>query len=446
MKKLVAIGLSAVMAVGVCGALAGCGGGNTLTIWSFTDEIDDIVEKFKEDVNPDYEIQVVKASTASHHSKLIQALRNGTAPDVFTVEYAYARNFLESGKLMSLSEDGFDFETRAREELYEYTVDFMTDAGGTLRALSWQATPGAFFYRRSAAKEYLGTDDPEEVQKYFETFDDFVETTKLLDERSNGEVKILSSLDDIRRIYLSNRTTGWLSDDNTLTIEQQVLDYMSMAKFLQGGTVTEKYINGTTEQQESWFNDMANPDVFGYFLPTWGLHYYLKQHSNNGSGYDATGDWAVIKGPQIFVDGGTWLAANSDSDMKEAAKEFIEYVIFNQDFLRWWANTTGDFLSNKRIVDEIKDSYSEPFLNGQNHYAFFAEIVDDISVDYVSAYDSALDGMFKEQVVFYARGEKTAAEALQTFVDNTRSSYAEWNYPDAATIASLAAQVKEITG
>lgn len=28
MKKLVAIGLSAVMAVGVCGALAGCGGGN----------------------------------------------------------------------------------------------------------------------------------------------------------------------------------------------------------------------------------------------------------------------------------------------------------------------------------------------------------------------------------------------------------------------------------
>lgn len=114
MKKLVAIGLSAVMAVGVCGALAGCGGGNTLTIWSFTDEIDDIVEKFKEDVNPDYEIEVVKASTASHHSKLIQALRNGTAPDVFTVEYAYARNFLESGKLMSLSEDGFDFETRAR--------------------------------------------------------------------------------------------------------------------------------------------------------------------------------------------------------------------------------------------------------------------------------------------------------------------------------------------
>lgn len=28
MKKLVAIGLSAVMAVGVCGALAGCGGRN----------------------------------------------------------------------------------------------------------------------------------------------------------------------------------------------------------------------------------------------------------------------------------------------------------------------------------------------------------------------------------------------------------------------------------
>ena len=454
MKKILAVGLSGVMAMSVCGALAGCGGNdNTLTIWSFTDEIQDIVEKFKEDMQPDYEIKVTLASTASHHSKLTQALRSGNAPDIFTVEYAYARNFVNSGMLMSLSKDGFDMEEQAREELYEYTVDFMTDDGGTLRALSWQATPGAFFVRRSTAEQYFsccvdsstGELDLDKLQEdHFSTYEKFMESTEYLYNESDGDVKILSGLDDARRIFLSNREVGWIDDsgDQTqLVIEDQVLQYMQMAEFLQGGQTTEKYINGSTEQQESWFNDMANPNVFGYFLPTWGLHYYLKQHADNGNGYDATGDWAVIKGPQTFVDGGTWIAVNARTDMTEEAKEFLNYVIFNRDFLRWWAQSTGDFLSNKQIVNEIKDTYSEPFLDGQNHYAFFADIVDDISVDYVSAYDSALDGMFKEQVVFYARGEKTAADALQTFVDNTRSNYAEWGYPSTDEIAQLAAKV-----
>ncbi len=35
---------------------------------------------------------------------------------------------------------------------------------GVNKAFTFQATPGAFFYRRSIAKECLGTDDPAEIQ------------------------------------------------------------------------------------------------------------------------------------------------------------------------------------------------------------------------------------------------------------------------------------------
>ena len=84
MKKLLAIGLGGVMAASGCGVLAGCGGdSDTLEIWSFTTEMNTIVEMFKEDMNPDFEIKVTIADTGSHHNKLNRALGTSSAPDVY---------------------------------------------------------------------------------------------------------------------------------------------------------------------------------------------------------------------------------------------------------------------------------------------------------------------------------------------------------------------------
>ena len=47
---------------------------------------------------------------------------------------------------------------------YQYTKD-IASVDGKLKAVSWQATPGLFAYRRSIAKKVLGTDDPEAVQE-----------------------------------------------------------------------------------------------------------------------------------------------------------------------------------------------------------------------------------------------------------------------------------------
>lgn len=47
---------------------------------------------------------------------------------------------------------------------YPYTQDIAT-AGGKLKGVTWQATPGLFAYRRSIAKDVLGTDDPAQVQE-----------------------------------------------------------------------------------------------------------------------------------------------------------------------------------------------------------------------------------------------------------------------------------------
>jgi multiple sugar transport system substrate-binding protein len=60
-------------------------------------------------------------------------------------------------------------------------VEVGTDEGVT-KGFSYQATPGAFFYRRSMAQECLGTDDPDQVQAMVADIDKFVETAAKIKE------------------------------------------------------------------------------------------------------------------------------------------------------------------------------------------------------------------------------------------------------------------------
>ena len=84
--------------------------------------------------------------------------------DLFVVEEAFLRDYVESDASMDvIGEVGVNREDLSDQFLY--TQQMATDADGKLKAVSWQATPGVFAYRRSIAREVLGTDDPEKVQE-----------------------------------------------------------------------------------------------------------------------------------------------------------------------------------------------------------------------------------------------------------------------------------------
>ncbi|MEJ5189467.1 MAG: extracellular solute-binding protein, partial [Breznakiellaceae bacterium] len=143
---------------------------------------------------------------------------------------------------------------------------------------------------------------------------------------------------------------------------------------------------------------------------TWGLHYVLKTNAP-----DTKGDWAMIQGPASYFWGGTWLAAYKGTKSPNLAKEFIKYLATSDEFLTKWAKDTGDMVSNKNVVNAIKDTYSEPFLGGQNHYAAFASMVDPIDGSLMQGTDQAIESLFNEAVTAYINGEKTKEKALEDF-------------------------------
>lgn len=426
MKKVVAIGLAAVCAslafVG-CSKKEGSSGAdksNKLVVWSFTDELDGMIKNY---FNKDsrfagkYDISYSLTPTDQFPNKLDPVLASGSGcPDVFALEDAFVRKYIESGLLLDIT----DIYNEVKDKVYPYPVEVGT-YDGKVYGMSWQVTPGAVFYRRSLAKKYLGTDDPAEVQKHLANWDKFLETAELLKQKSNGDCYIVSSTGDMFKPYSAGRSKPWVVDGK-LVVDPKMEEYMDMCK-----TLHDKGYEGRVGQwSEGWFAGMKgtfkdetgkDKEIFSYFLPTWGLHYVLKTNAPESSG-----DWAMCAGPVGYRWGGTWVGAWKGTKNPNAAKELIKYIATDDTFLESWAKDTGDVVSNKKVVDKIKDSYSDPYLGGQNHYAAFAKMADNVNGKLSQGTDQAIESIFGEESNAYVNGEKSKEQALEDFKTQVAST------------------------
>ncbi len=413
MKKILIVCAAAVLLLSGCAKKAEAAkdaGTGSLVVWSFTDELKTMIDKYYTVDKPGVKIDYSLTPTDQFPNKLDPVLASGQgAPDVFALEDAFVRKYIESGLLLDLT----DLANEVKGKQLAYPIEVGT-YNGKVYGLSWQATPGAMFYRRSLAKKYLGTDDPAEVQKYMANLDKFVETAAVLKEKSGGKCVVVSSTGDMFMPFKGARKDPWVVNGK-LVIDPAMISYMDMAK-----TLKQKGYEGRAGQwSEGWFAGMkgtlkdekgADVEVFSYLLPTWGLHYVLKTNAP-----DTAGDWAMIPGPAPYRWGGTWVAAYKGTKNVQAAKDFIKYVTSDDGFLERWAKDTGDVVSNNNVTAKIKDSYAEPFLGGQNHYASFVEMAKTVDGKLTQGTDQAVEGLFNEAVTAYIEGEKSRDQAIEDF-------------------------------
>ena len=390
-------------------------GDQVLEVWSFTDEINTFVEEYFIPDHPDidYQIEIVNIPTEEFETKLDPIINTDDAPDVILLEQNFAKKYVESGLLADFA--AFDNIMQGSEDTYEYVLGIGTSEDGVFNATAWQAAPGAFFYRESMAEEYLDASTPEEVQELISDWDGFIETARQLNEASNGEKYMISSTGaDLRFPYLGTRETGWVVDGE-LVIDDQITEMLETARLM----VDEGLTLDVEAEGEEYFAGMNGDEIFGYTLPTWALHFWLKPNAEN-----TAGDWKMVQGPAPYFRGGTWIGMLGNSDMQEAASELITYVGTDEDFLTQWAQDSGDVVSNQAVVESIKDEYSDEFLGGQNHYAAFADMIEDINTDIITEYDQEINSLFLDHALTpYSKGEVELEEAMDNFKAQVQNSY-----------------------
>ena len=383
-----------------------------LVIWSFSDELLDMGTYFDAAYpNIETEYVLIPNQEQVYLNKVNTTLRSGAnIPDVFTGEAAYYKQFIKAGYWEPLGEYGAE---EPLDNLVDYVPNSTRNDAGEITALSWQATPGALFYRRSIAREVLGTDDPGEVSKWTSDIDRFYELGEMVKQTYGGEKYLLAGFDDMSQFVFNMRTEPYIVD-NTFTLPEGLVNYMRLARDMRENGIEM----GSTTWQPPWFASMADGTVMCYILPTWGLHVVMKPNTEpeafEGKA-EWSGDWGMAVPPASYSWGGTWIGINRNSKNKNLAWQAVKFFGSDPDFLTQWARETGDFVANLDVVRAIKDDFSDDFLGGQNHYQYFYEEAGKIDVSYIGPWDFQIQNAWGDQVSLYANGEKDFDTAVEDF-------------------------------
>lgn len=424
MKRQIAVGVLIVLAIFAvgCGKQQGKAQKQTkkeLIVWTFTDEVGTMVSDYylKEHPDLEYDIKIVSTPSDQFQTKLDPIINTDKAPDVIALESSFVKKYVESGLLADLDQLGLDKQSA---DTYEYVKEVGTSADGHLRALSWQATPGALFYRESLAKDYLKVQTPAEFQALVSDFDVFYETAKKLKAASAGSVYLVSSVSDLLYPFEALRKTGWVKD-NQFVMDDKMSELMDLGKKL----VDEKLTLDTEYKSEAWYAGMSADTILTYPLPTWGLHYWLEPNStSDATGKTTFGDWRMVQGPASYFSGGTWIGITAQSAMQAEAADLIGYLTTNQTFLEAYTKEVGDVVSNRQVVEAVKGEAKNDFLGGQNHYEEFAAMIDGITADTLTEYDRTITQLYQDEALIpYTKGELDKKTAIANFKGAVLNSY-----------------------
>lgn len=411
---------------------ASCGKKNKIIVWVYSEEykkeLEDFLKTTSLDVNFEASIRVVDSS--SFEEELNESIeKDEDIPDVFMLSPDNITKYAESDLTADVTSLGLDVST---DSYYPYTVEAATNSSGIIKAVGWQADPGVFMYRRSMAKVYLGTDNPDEIQAMVSTWEDFYQTAQKVVAQSGGKTRMIAGQEDMLKPYLSADDSPWVQNNN-LVISDRVQSYLDYV-----GKMSEEHLMYTAEQwSEAWLKGISDSQsVFGYFSSGICMQYVMKKAcGGTAKGEGSYGDWAVIAGPANYCWGGSWLAAYSGSKYKSEAGEFISIFTACTDDDTWidesvkYFRTTGEFAASSEVVSQIRfdPQFEDSFIGGQNYYQQLSIVAKDVSMNNLTVYDNEINAIFNTYMNDYADGLKSAEQALEDFKTSVRVAFPEIN-------------------
>ncbi|MCX7771834.1 MAG: extracellular solute-binding protein [Clostridia bacterium] len=389
----------------------------TLTVWSSNSSIESIINNYAKQTMPNINFETTILTYDEYQQRLMTTIASGSeTPDIFTMEPPSVKRYIDSGYFMDLN----DMKTTAKNiGLMRYTLDYATDKNGTIRAYPLNVAPGAMFYRRSLAKQYLGTDNPDEIQTMVQDPSRLPDLAQKLYHASNGKCKLCAS-DEMKVPSKSLRANPWVAN-NELKVDDTLVNFLDIQKTLKD----KGYLADFNQWDANWMNSFSNTakdandnstEVFSYFLPGWGLQYIIKSNSKSPDGSsDTTGDWAMIQGPFQYFYGGTWIGVNAASKNADATKTVVQYLTMDESYLEAWAKENNDNTASLKVNAKVLSDAPDPFLQGQNPFANFSTNAQSINGSVYCSYDEQIDKYWDEQAEAYMSGQLSREEAIKAF-------------------------------
>ncbi|MBP5225735.1 MAG: ABC transporter substrate-binding protein, partial [Lachnospiraceae bacterium] len=345
MKKIVAIVLAALMLVSAaaCNAPAKKPQGKVFNIYAWNEEFKGFFEKYykvPEGVTVNWIIN--PSDNGVYQQKLDEALLNQANAkdddkiDMFLAEADYIGKYVNSDYTMDVTSFGF----KNADTMYEYTIKAASTDAGVCKGVSFQCCPAAVIYRKSIAKDVLGTDVPEEVQAKIDSWEKFDKVAA--DAKAKGYY-MTASFAETFRAFSNNCTSPWVDKDNKLQFDKQITAWIDQ---------TDNYIkNGYTLTAGVWDQEKTNEmfktgKTMCFFGPAWYYNFCMTNAMDEKDG--CVGDWCIVKGPQAYFWGGTWLLAATGSDNTDMLKDIFETFTTNEEVVSKLVEVENQYPNNTK--------------------------------------------------------------------------------------------------
>ena len=436
MKKKILAGL--LITASVISCFAGCGadkgytsytgektGGKVLNIYAWNEEFKGFFEKYykvPEGVKVNWVI--TPSDGGAYQEKLdkdLKAQKNAKDDDkidMFLAEADYITKYVDSYVCQDVKALG----VTDMSNTYDYTVQAVTGSDGAVKGVSFQCCPSALIYRRSIAKDVLGTDDPAEVQKKLDSWEKF--DAVAAEAKAKGYYMTPSYVETFRT-FSNNVSKAWVDDKNNLQFDDNILAWVKQAK--------EYLEKGYTLPSNIW-EDQKNQQMFAtgktmcLFGPAWYYNFCMGNAQDPDKG--CYGDWAICEGPMAHFWGGTWLIVANGSDNTDIVADIMNTFINDEEVVTNLVKKENQFSNNKKVNETVAadPSYGNAFLGGQNDTAVYVDLAKNIKFENRTKYDQLLNEGLPGQFLDYFKGTITEEKAYENFY-----KYVNEKYPDIKT-------------
>ena len=424
MKKLLVILMAALMLIGAVACTKPAQPveqGKVFNIYAWNEEFKGFFEKYytvPEGVTVNWII--TPSDNGAYQQKLDEALlnqENAAADDkidMFLAEADYIGKYVDTDYTMDVTKLGY----KNASTMYDYTIKAASDSKGVCKGVSFQCCPAAVIYRKSIAMDVLGTDKPEEVQAAIDTWEKFDAVAAQAKEKG---YYMTASFAETFRAFSNNCTKPWVDANNNLQFDDQITAWIEQ---------TEKYIQNEytltagvwdAEKTDQMFADGKTMCFFG---PAWYYNFCMNNAMDADKG--CVGDWCIVKGPQAYFWGGTWLLAATGSDNTEMLKDIFETFTVNEDVLTKMVKDDNQYVNNTDIIKKFAEDPeygNTKILDGQNDIAVFAELAKDIKWENHTNYDQLLNEGLQNKLQEYFKGSVDKDTAMQNFYQYIKETY-----------------------
>ena len=419
MKKVLALVLAAIMVFAIASLALAEGDSKVLKFYAWNEEFKGFFEKYYT-VPEGYTVEwvITPSDNGGYQDKLDTDLLNGEQVDMFLAEADYIQKYADSDFTQDITAMGVTDFSNA----YEYTVKAASDANGVVKGVSFQCCPSALIYRRSIAKDVLGTDDPAEVQALLDSWEKF---EAVADQAKAKGYYMTASFAETYRPFSNNCTSAWVDEENNLVFDAQIEAWIAQ---------TEKFIEKEETLTAGIWDQEKNDQMFAegktmcFFGPAWYFNFCMGNAQDPEKG--CSGDWAICEGPAAHFWGGTWLMAPAGTQNAEIVADIMNTFINNEEVCSALVANEAQFSNNKAVNAKFAadESYGSAFLGGQNDVAVFAGMTDNIKWENHTIYDQLLNEGLQTYMQEYFKGTVDKDTALSNFYLHVNEKY-----PDIVT-------------